>query len=116
MTVQELTVVHQRYIDLSDRFRAAWTFHQFLQGLQKIFLETAPGQQYPADFQGLYNTLKDISQNLNASQIARIKTQIDGVERQLGQLNGALLQEDGRFRRPSCASSFSGSRTTTKRS
>jgi len=96
MTVQELTVVHQRYIDLSDRFRAAWTFHQFLQGLQKIFLETAPGQQYPADFQGLYNTLKDISQNLNASQIARIKTQIDGVERQLGQLNGALLQEDGR--------------------
>ncbi len=95
MTVQELTVVHQRYIDLSDRFRAAWTFHQFLQGLQKIFLETAPGQ-YPADFQGLYNTLKDISQNLNASQIARIKNQINDVERQLGQLNGALLQEDGR--------------------
>jgi len=96
VTVQELTVVHQRYIDLSDRFRAAWTFHQFLQGLQKIFLETSPGQ-YPADFQGLYNTLKDISQNLNASQIARIKNQIDGVERQLGQLNGALLQEDGRI-------------------
>ena len=70
MTVQELTVVHQRYIDLSDRFRAAWTFHQFLQGLQKIFLESAPGR-YPADFQGLYNTLKDVSQNLNASEIVR---------------------------------------------
>ena len=95
MTVQELTVVHQRYIDLSDRFRAAWTFHQFLQGLQKIFLESSPGQ-YPADFQGLYNTLKDISQNLNASEIARVRTQLDGVERQLGHLNGALLQEDGR--------------------
>ncbi|MEO8504319.1 MAG: hypothetical protein ABI609_10525 [Acidobacteriota bacterium] len=95
MTVQELTVVHQRYIDLSDRFRAAWTFHQFLQGLQKIFLESSPGQ-YPADFQGLYNTLKDISQNLNASEIVRVRTQLDGIERQLGQLNGALLQEDGR--------------------
>lgn len=95
MTVQELTVVHQRYIDLSDRFRAAWTFHQFLQGLQKIFLESSPGK-YPADFQGLYNTLKDISQNLNATQIARVRGQIDAIERQLGQLNGALLQEDGR--------------------
>jgi hypothetical protein len=95
MTVQELTVVHQRYIDLSDRFRAAWTFHQFLQGLQKVFLES-PSGRYPADFQGLYNTLKEVSQNLNASQLARIRTQIDGVERQLGQLNGALLQEDER--------------------
>ncbi len=95
MTVQELTVVHQRYIDLSDRFRAAWTFHQFLQGLQKIFLESSPGR-YPADFQGLYNTLKDVSQNLNASEIARVRAQLDTIERQLGQLNGALLQEDGR--------------------
>ncbi|MGE5233040.1 MAG: hypothetical protein ACM3OB_02930 [Acidobacteriota bacterium] len=96
MTVQELNVLHQRYIDLSDRFRAAWTFHQFLQGLQKVFLESGPGK-YPADFQTAYGVLKDISQNLNATEIDRIRGQLDGVEKQLSHLTASLLQEDSRI-------------------
>jgi len=37
-TVQELSVLHRRYADISHRFRAGWTFHQFLQSLGKTLL------------------------------------------------------------------------------
>jgi hypothetical protein len=95
MSVQELTVLHQRYIDLSDRFRAAWTFHQFLQGLQKIYLQPVTGR-YPADFQNVYGLLKDVSHGLNASETGRIRQQLDVVDHQLVALTAALLQEDSK--------------------
>jgi hypothetical protein len=95
MSVQELGALHQRYIDLSDRFRAAWTFHQFLQGMQKAFLEGTIGQ-YAADFQGVYGALKEASHNLNASETPRIKQLLDAVERHLVSLNATLEQEDSK--------------------
>lgn len=95
MSVQELGALHQRYIDLSDRFRAAWTFHQFLQGMQKAFLEGTIGQ-YAADFQGVYGALKEASHNLNASETPRIKQLLDAVERHLVNLNATLEQEDSK--------------------
>ncbi len=95
MSVQELGALHQRYIDLSDRFRAAWTFHQFLQGMQKAFLEGTIGR-YQADFQGVYGALKEASHNLNASETPRIKQLLDAVERHLAALNATLEQEDSK--------------------
>jgi hypothetical protein len=93
MSVQELTLLHQRYIDLSDRFRAAWTFQQFLQGLQKIFLE-GRGEREAIDFQSVYAVLKEISQGLNTSEVARVRVQLDGVEKQLHAVTDSLLRED----------------------
>lgn len=95
MSVQELGALHQRYIDLSDRFRAAWTFHQFLQGMQKAFLEGTIGR-YQADFQGVYGALKEASHNLNSSETPRIKQLLDAVERHLAALNATLEQEDSK--------------------
>jgi hypothetical protein len=95
MSVQELGALHQRYIDLSDRFRAAWTFHQFLQGMQKAFLEGTIGH-YAADFQGVYGALKEASHNLNASETPRIKQLLDAVDRHLTSLNATLEQEDSK--------------------
>ncbi len=95
MSVQELGALHQRYIDLSDRFRAAWTFHQFLQGMQKAFLEGTIGH-YAADFQGVYGALKEASHNLNASETPRIKQLLDAVDRHLASLNATLEQEDSK--------------------
>jgi hypothetical protein len=95
MSVQELGALHQRYIDLSDRFKAAWTFHQFLQGMQKAFLEGTIGH-YTADFQGVYGALKEASHNLNASETPRIKQLLDAVDRHLATLNATLEQEDSK--------------------
>jgi hypothetical protein len=95
-TVQELGALHRRYADTSHRFRAAWTFHQFLQSLSKS------GQQRPADahsieFQNLYAELKEISQSLNnTSESEHIRVQLEGIDRRLGQLIEELDEEDNR--------------------
>ncbi len=93
-TVQELSVLHRRYADISHRFRAAWTFHQFLQSLGKSVVGRSP--DHAADFQALYTDLKEISQNLNASETDRLRVRLDQLDRRLGELIWTLEEEDSR--------------------
>lgn len=95
MSVEELHTLHQRYVALSQRFRSAWVFHQFLQSLAKLYFDELD-DRYPDRFQELYGQLKEISQSLNASQAAGLGRRFDGVERQLGELIDALMAEDSR--------------------
>lgn len=95
MSVQELSVIHRRYADLSDRFRAAWAFHQFIGSLKKV-LEDGEQPEYPVDFQDVYSELKEVSQNLNASSTDMVREKLDQVDEQLSQLNEALLGEDSK--------------------
>ncbi len=93
-TVQELSVLHRRYADISHRFRAAWTFHQFLQSLGKSVLGRVP--DHAAEFQELYADLKEISQSLNASETERLRVRLDQLDRRLGELIWTLEEEDSR--------------------
>jgi hypothetical protein len=93
MSVSDLGRLHTRYIELSNRFKAAWTFHQFLQGLQKITLDGSLGS-YANDFQAIYNGLKDVSQNLNTASIGRALPQMEMVDRQLSTITRSLISED----------------------
>jgi hypothetical protein len=95
MSVEELQTLHQRYVALSQRFRSAWVFHQFLQSLAKLYFDDFD-DRYPDRFQELYGQLKEISQSLNASQAAGLGRRFDGVERQLSELIDALMAEDSR--------------------
>lgn len=63
MSAEDLNRVHRRYIRVSNAFKSAWTFHQFLQGVSKVFTHLGP-TEYPADFQTLYGELKEVSKNL----------------------------------------------------
>jgi hypothetical protein len=95
-TVQELGALHRRYADTSHRFRAAWTFHQFLQSLGKS------GQQQITDkhsleFQNLYAELKEVSQNLNSAESDRLRGRLDAVDRRLGELIDDLDEEDNKI-------------------
>ncbi|HWM94835.1 MAG TPA: hypothetical protein VN493_29040 [Thermoanaerobaculia bacterium] len=94
-TVQELSALHRRYADVSHRFRAGWTFHQFLQSLNKSLLQRME-DPYSTDFQDLYTGLKEISQSLNASESDRIRHRLEGIERRLADLMEALDSEDSR--------------------
>lgn len=94
-TVQELSALHRRYADVSHRFRAGWTFHQFLQSLNKSLLQRVE-DPYSTDFQDLYAGLKEISQSLNASESDRIRNRLEGIERRLADLMEALDAEDSR--------------------
>ena len=96
MSVEELSVLHRRYVDLSQRFRAAWVFHQFLQSLAKLFFESFENR-YPADFQRVYAELKEVSQSLNTSEVDRLAGRFAEIDSQLGELTAALLVEDSRI-------------------
>ena len=93
MTVQEINQVHQRYIALSNTFRAAWTFHQFLEGLRKVFPEDGL-EAYEADFQAVYRNLKAISDNLNELGAEMAAGQLTDVETELAPLVAQLSDSD----------------------
>jgi hypothetical protein len=98
-TVQELSALHRRYSDTSHRFRAAWTFHQFLQSLGKG--SQAPAGSPAADahsvaFQNLYAELKEISQSLNVTESDRVQSRLEGIDRRLSQLIEELDAEDSK--------------------
>jgi hypothetical protein len=92
-TVQELSVLHRRYADTSHRFRAGWTFHQFIQSLGKTLLQRVE-DPHSTEFQNLYTGLKEISQSLNASESERIRHRLEAIDRRLTELIGALDEED----------------------
>ncbi|HEX4962512.1 MAG TPA: hypothetical protein VF173_16880 [Thermoanaerobaculia bacterium] len=92
-TVQELSLLHRRYADTSHRFRASWTFHQFLQSLGKTLLQRVE-DPHSTEFQDLYTGLKEISQNLNASESERIRHRLEAIDRRLTELISLLSEED----------------------
>lgn len=93
MSVQDLNRVHRRYIKISNGFKSAWTFHQFIQGLRKVFVDEGP-EAYQADFQSVYGDLKAVSQNLSEVTVDSASDQLDAVEKGLVPLVQALLSAD----------------------
>jgi hypothetical protein len=49
---------------------------------------------HSTEFQNLYNGLKEISQNLNASDTEKIRGRLEAIDRRLTELIGALESED----------------------
>src|SRR6185436_20707255 len=85
--------LHRRYAETSHRFRAGWTFHQFLQSLGKTLLQDVE-DPHSTEFQNLYTGLKEISQNLNASETERIRPRLEAIDHRLSELIVALEAED----------------------
>lgn len=94
MSVQDLNRVHRRYIRVSNYFKSAWTFRQFIQGLQKVFTDLAQIEEGPNDFQGVYGELKLVSQNLSESAAEAASAMLDDVERKMVPLIQSLLAVD----------------------
>ena len=63
MFVERIQVLHEDYIRLTERFKALWTFHQFLRGVYKTFFSSEPG--YSLDFNALYDQVKSIAADIN---------------------------------------------------
>lgn len=95
MSVEELGVLHQRYVDLSHRFRAAWVFHQFIQSLKKVF-DGSAGTGFASEFQEVYSDLKEVSQVLTASETEHTRERLDSIEDRLGPLTDELVEEDSK--------------------
>ena len=93
MSVQDLNRVHRRYIRFSNYFKSAWTFRQFVQGLQKVFSELSQIQGSD-DFQGVYGELKKVSQHLSETTADQASGMLDDVERKMVPLVQNLLAVD----------------------
>lgn len=96
MSVDALTVVHRRYIDSSERFRAAWAYQQFITSLYKVLLD-GEAPRSPVDFTELHAELREISQHLNASATDFVRERLDRVDQRLSRVMAAMLAEDSRI-------------------
>ncbi len=99
MTVQDLPTLHRRYVDLAGRFKAAWTFHQFLQGIQKFFVE-ADIPRYPTDLAEIHETLKKVSEGLTTANGHAVAPDIQSAARRLEQTVAILAAADSRVTPP----------------
>ena len=63
MSVEKIQLLHEDYIRLTERFKALWTFHQFVRGVYKTFFSADPG--YALDFTALYDEVKAIASQIN---------------------------------------------------
>ncbi len=96
MSVEQLSDLHRRYVDLSQQFRAAWVFHQFLKSRAKLSGQEEPSSPLLARFQDHYGELKDCSKSLNATEVDSLRGRFDALERGIGEILAALLAEDSK--------------------
>ena len=88
MSVERIQLLHEDYIRLTERFKALWTFHQFLRGIYKTFFSSEPG--YAIDFNTLYEEVKGVATAIQgtladsaADRIREISGRLEGIARQL---------------------------------
>lgn len=92
MSVEDIATLHQSYVRLSDRFKAMWTFHQYLQGVHKAFLGDLP--KVAADFQALYERVKSVSGLLSAGEPERLRKAIAAISDELTRVSRELARLD----------------------
>ena len=92
MSVAEIGLLHGRYIRLTDRFKALWTYHQFASGVYKNLLRTP--LPYSINFQGTYDRMKAASATLNAAQVVEAGSTLGLCELALDRASTQLLRAD----------------------
>ncbi|MFN2387663.1 MAG: hypothetical protein ABR576_15510 [Thermoanaerobaculia bacterium] len=65
MSVEKIQLLHDDYIRLTERFKALWTFNQFLRGVYKTFFSSEPG--YKLDFNALYEEIRAVAAQINTA-------------------------------------------------
>jgi hypothetical protein len=93
MLVSEVQSLHAGYIRLTERFKALWTFHQFLKGVHKNFLGDAP--TYDVDFNAVYEQLRRISSQISSGVVAnQVRDNMDRIETDLALVSRKLRLSD----------------------
>jgi hypothetical protein len=98
MSVVDISVLHGRYVRLTDRFKAVWTYHQFAGAVFKNFLG-AP-LPYTIDFQAAYDRIKAVSAKLNAAQARDASASMDLCDLSLDRASEPLLRVDDQITTP----------------
>ena len=92
MSVEQISALHNSFVQLSDRFKSIWTYHQFAQSIYQNFLEKP--LPYRIDFQSVWAPIKDSQEMIRtteASSAARVHA--TGAA-DLARVSGQLLVAD----------------------
>ncbi|MGH3090458.1 MAG: hypothetical protein ACRDSJ_24525, partial [Rubrobacteraceae bacterium] len=92
MSVEKIQLLHEDYIRLTERFKALWTFNQFLRGVYKTFFSSEPA--YQVDFNALYDEVKGFSGQINTAQPEALAPRMDELSEKLGAVSRALREVD----------------------
>jgi hypothetical protein len=95
VAVLEIGALHGRYVRIADRFKAMWTFHQFVAGVFKNFLnEPLP---YNFDFQAVYERIKKAGNSINVAQAASANEALEASQIELDKASQMLLAADDKI-------------------
>lgn len=92
MSVAEIGLLHGRYVRLTDRFKAFWTYHHFASGVYKSLLRHP--LPYSIDFQRTYDRMKAVSSMLNSAQVPEAAAALGLCELALDRASAQLLRAD----------------------
>ncbi len=81
MSVERIQLLHEDYIRLTERFKALWTFHQFLRGVQKTFFASEPG--YALDFGKLYDDVRATAGAIDTTSPEKVAPRIRELSERL---------------------------------
>jgi hypothetical protein len=99
MESAEIQGLNGDYIRLTERFKALWTFHQFLLGIHQAFLADAP--PFQVNFDAIYERLRGVSARVAAGDSSNtVREQLDLAETELA-LAGRNLRLSDRALSPS---------------
>ena len=92
MSVERIQLLHEDYIRLTERFKAVWTFHQFVRGVYKTFFSTEPG--YAIDFTSLYDQVRGIAGQINTGSPESVEPLVGESHAKLEEVTRQLRDVD----------------------
>ena len=92
MSVERIQLLHEDYIRLTERFKALWTFHQFLRGVQKTFFAAEPG--YQLDFTKLYEDVRAVAGAIDTTSPEKVSPRIRELSERLDAFSRKLREAD----------------------
>src|SRR5262245_25619689 len=95
MSVEKLQLLHEDYIRLTERFKALWTFHQFLRGIAKTF--SVPERDDAAEFNGLYEDVKAVGAELPGASPETAGPRLQALFGRLDAVAAQLREADRRI-------------------
>jgi hypothetical protein len=92
MSVERIQLLHEDYIRLTERFKALWTFHQFLRGVQKSFFASEPG--YSLDFGKLYDDVRSVAGAIDTTSPEKVAPRLRELAERLDAFARKLREAD----------------------
>ncbi len=92
MSVERIQLLHEDYIRLTERFKASWTFHQFLRGVQKTFFGSEPS--YALDFGMLYDDVRAVASAIDTTSPETVAPRIRELSDRLDAFGRKLREAD----------------------